>query len=136
MLRRNPLSLYSVQSVKRFLVISKGTEYIRIPAEQLVYISADGNYSEIVMHDGRKHVVTFQLGQLESMLERRLGKEKERFIRIGRSLIINIDFFHSIDTAKQQIVLSDCCGCYYDLKASREVLVSFKAYLEALDENE
>ena len=122
--------------MKHFLVISKGTEYIRIPADQLVYISADGNYSEIVTHDNRKRIVTIQMGQLADMITNQLGEAGEDFARIGRSLIINRDFLHSIDSAKQQIVLSDCCSCYYELKAPREALAGFKAYIEEVDKNE
>ena len=118
--------------MNEFFVISKGTEYLRIPAGNLIYISAAGNYSEVVMLDGRKKIVSYQLGQLADMINDQLEDEGERFVRIGRSLIINKDYVHWIDTAKQEIVLSDCAGCYHELKASREVLVSFKAYLEAL----
>lgn len=122
--------------MKHFLVISKGTEYLRIPVSQLIFITAEGNYSEVVLHDGRKHLVSYQLGQIADMIDNQFGKNDGRLIRIGRSLIINKEFLHLIDSAKQQIILSDCHDCYYELKASREVLVSFKAYLEALDENE
>lgn len=117
-----------------YFVISKGTEYLRIPASRLVYISAAGNYSEIVMQDGRRRIVTYQLGQLVDMINDQLGEAGEQFVRIGRSLIINQEFLHWIDITKQELVLSDCHGCYYELKASREVLVSYKAYLEAFNE--
>lgn len=122
--------------MKHFFVISKGTEYIRIPANQLVYISADGNYSEIMTHDNRKRIVTIQIGQLADMITNQLQEGGEVFVRIGRSLIINRDFLHSIDIAKHQIILSDCCDCYYELKAPREALAGFKAYIEEVDKNE
>ena len=34
--------------LNKVIVISKGTELLRIPACRLVFISADGNYSEVV----------------------------------------------------------------------------------------
>ena len=117
------------------IVISKGTELLRIPSDRLVYISADGNYSYVVTQDNRSKMVSFQLGQLEDLIGDQLGDSGNNFIRLGRGLIINSDFVYSIDIAKQQLILSDCLDCYHELSASREVLIKLKAYLDALLKN-
>ena len=116
--------------LNKTIVISKGTELLRIPAHRLVYISADGNYSNVVTQDNRERIVSFQLGQLEDLIGDQLGDEGYNFVRLGRSLIINRDFI-----SKQIIILSDCAGCYHELTASREVLSKFKAYIEATESN-
>lgn len=117
------------------VVISKGTELLRVPSARLVYISADGNYSNLVTQDNRSRMVSFQLGQLEDIIGEQLGDSGNNFIRLGRGLIINSDFVYSIDIAKQQLILSDCLDCYHELSASREVLIKLKAYLDALIKN-
>ena len=117
--------------VSKTIVISKGTEFFRIPADRLVYVAADGNYSTVVTQDNRKTMVSLQLGQIEDLIGDQLGDEGSNFIRLGRGLVINTDFIFSIDTTRQRIVLSDCHGCYHDLSASREVLIKFKSYLES-----
>ena len=117
------------------IVISKGTELIRVPEDRLVYISADGNYSYVVTQDNRSKMVSFQLGQLEDLIGDQLGDSGNNFIRLGRGLIINSNFVYSIDIAKQQLILSDCLDCYHELSASREVLIKLKAYLDALLKN-
>ena len=117
------------------VVISKGTELLRVPSARLVYISADGNYSNLVTQDNRSKMVSYQLGQLEDIIGEQLGDSGNNFIRLGRGLIINSDFVYSIDIAKQQLVLSDCLDCYHELSASREVLIKLKAYLDALIKN-
>ena len=117
------------------VVISKGTELLRVPSARLVYISADGNYSNLVTQDNRSRMVSYQLGQLEDLIGEQLGDSGNNFIRLGRGLIINSDFVYSIDIAKQQLVLSDCLDCYHELSASREVLIKLKAYLDALIKN-
>jgi len=117
------------------IVISKGTELLRIPSHRLVFISADGNYSEVMTQDNRKRVVSFQLGQLEDLIGDQMGDEGANFIRLGRGLIINLDFVYWVDVAKQVLILSDCAGCYHELTASREVLVKLKAYLDAIVSN-
>ena len=117
------------------VVISKGTELLRVPSARLVYISADGNYSNLVTQDNRSKMVSFQLGQLEDIIGEQLGDSGNNFIRLGRGLIINSDFVYSIDITKQQLILSDCLDCYHELSASREVLIKLKAYLDALIKN-
>ncbi len=121
--------------MEQFLVINKGTEMVRIPSNRLVYISADGNYSEVVTQDNRMQVVSYQLGQMEDLIIAQLGEDGGNFVRLGRSLIVNTRFVYLIDITKQRIVLSDCYACYHDLTASREVLVKLKAYLEATIKN-
>lgn len=115
----------------RVIVISKGTELLRIPASRLVYISADGNYSEVVTQDNRKRIVSFQLGQIEDLIGDQLGDDGSNFLRLGRGLIINQDFVYLVDIAKQTLILSDCANCYHELTASREVLIKLKAYIDA-----
>ena len=117
------------------VVISKGTELLRVPSARLVYISADGNYSNLVTQDNRSKMLSYQLGQLEDIIGEQLGDSGNNFIRLGRGLIINSDFVYSIDIAKQQLILSDCLDCYHELSASREVLIKLKAYLDALIKN-
>lgn len=117
--------------MNRVIVISKGTELIRIPASRLVYIAADGNYSEVVTQDNRKRIVSFQLGQIEDLIGDQLGDDGSNFLRLGRGLIINQDFVCLVDVAKQTLILSDCANCYHELTASREVLIKLKAYIDA-----
>ena len=119
----------------RFVVISKGTELLRVPSARLVFISADGNYSNVVTQDNHSKMVSYQLGQLEDMIGTQLGDSGNNFLRLGRGLIINSDFVYSIDIAKQQLILSDCINCYHELSASREVLINLKAYLDTVTQN-
>lgn len=118
--------------MENYIVISKGTELYRIPGSRLVYVSAEGNYSNIVTQDNRSCLVSLQLGQIEDLIAEQLGDSGNNFIRLGRGLIINLDFVHKIDITKQELILSDCIGCHHELSASREVLIKLKAYLDAM----
>lgn len=116
----------------KHIVISKGTEFLRVPADRLMYVSSDGNYSNVVTLDGEKRLVSLQLGQIEDLIADQLGEHGVNFLRLGRSLIINVDYIYLIDIAKQQLILSDCTGSKHDLTASREVLIKLKAYMAAI----
>ena len=121
--------------MEKAIIISKGTELLRIPSDKLVYISAEGNYSTVITRDNRSRLVSLQLGQIEDLIGDQLGDEGTNFIRLGRGLIINMDFLHMIDVSKQQLILSDCNGCYHELTASREVLIKLKSYIDAMVNN-
>lgn len=117
-------------TMRRYIIISKGTELLRIPADSLMFVASDGNYSNIVTEDGRKKLVTLQLGQIEDILQDQLTDADSNFLRLGRSLIINTNYIYFIDISKQELILSNCKGSYHILSASREVLVKLKVYME------
>ena len=122
----------AIEGQVKHIVISKGTELLRVPADRLMYISSDGNYSNVVTLDGQTRFVSLQLGQIEDLIGNQLVDNGGNFLRLGRSLIINVDYIYLVDVAKQQLILSDCAGSKHDLTASREVLIKLKAYIEAL----
>lgn len=120
----------------KYIVISKGTEFLRVPEDGLMYVSADGNYSNVVTLDGRSTLVSLQLGQVEDLIAEQFGDKGGHFLRVGRGLIVNVDYLFLIDVARQRLVLSDCRGSYHDLTASREVLSKLKVYFESLSKAE
>lgn len=113
------------------LVISKGTELHRFPLDTLVFIIADGNYSEATTLDGHKALISMQLGQIELLMEQQLGSIKSNFIRLGRGLIINKEYIYHIDISKKLLIMSDCKGLCRELYASREALLKLKEYVES-----
>lgn len=120
----------------KHIIISKGTELLRVPSHCLMYVSSEGNYSNVVSSDGKVRLVSLQLGQIEDLIGEQLGDDGGNFLRLGRSLIINIDYLYLIDIAKQQLVISDCKGSWHELTASREVLAKLKAYIEVITKSD
>lgn len=71
---RKLLNLSStIGSHVKHIVISKGTEFLRVPSDRLMYISSDGNYSNVVTLDGERRLVSLQLGQIEDLIGDQLG---------------------------------------------------------------
>lgn len=114
------------------LIFATSTELIRVPADAVVYISADGNYSSIKMADGGEYVLTLQLGQMEKRISEMVEENDNRFVRIGKSLIVNHEFITFLNPARQKMVLSDCKTFRHELSASREALKALKEYIEKL----
>lgn len=124
------LKSVTLLSMSRFISISSSTELLRIPSDILMYITAEGNYSEVFLQDGTHRLVSFQLGQMVDLLEEQLGEDESPFIRIGKSLIVNRDFIYLVDISEQELVISDWNGKYKPIKASRKALLTLKLILE------
>ncbi|MDE7397537.1 MAG: LytTR family transcriptional regulator [Muribaculum sp.] len=112
------------------LIFTTSTEIVRIPADSVVYVTADGNYSSITMADGEKYILTLQLGQIERRIAEILDKDDYRFIRIGKSLIVNREFIAFINPTRQKMILTDCRSFRHEVSASKEALKALKELLE------
>lgn len=116
--------------MKKQLIVSTSVELVRIAPDRIVYISSDGNYSTLVQTDGEMRMLSYQLGQIEKMIEKQLGNEGSVFIRIGRNLIINRSYIYYINTTKQRLILSDVGNFTHSVNASKEALKQLKDLLE------
>ena len=92
------------------LVISTANELLRVQARSIIYISSDGNYSNLLLQGGEVRLVTYQLGQIERMIADQLHDDRTNFVRIGKSLIINMNNVFFINVSKQQLLLTDNTG--------------------------
>ena len=127
--------MQTVCLMKKYLTISTSAELVRIAPESIVCITSDGNYSTICQADGGERTVTFQLGQIEALINSQLGSEGSVFVRIGRSIIVNRSFIYYINPQKQRLVLSDAKSITREVSASKEALKSLKELLEKEIEN-
>ena len=116
--------------LKKYLIISTTTDLVRIAPEKIVFISSDGNYCNLMQADNESRLLTFQLGQIESMIRDQLGTEGNLFIRIGRGLIINRNYIYYINVQSQKLILSDNNRFSHTVSASREALKQLKDLVE------
>lgn len=113
----------------REIIISTSIDLVRIAPECIVYISSDGNYSNLVQTDGEMRMLSYQLGQIEDMIGRQIP-HNNTFIRIGKSLIINRRYIYYINVTKQRLILSDVATFSHTVSASKEALKQLKDLLE------
>lgn len=112
------------------LIISTSNDLLRIAASHILYISSDGNYCNFFQTGGEMRLVTFQLGQIERMIADQLPELSRNFVRIGKSLIINLNYVYYIHVPKQQLILVDKQQNRYTLSASKEALKALKELIE------
>ena len=112
------------------LIISTSNDLLRVAASHILYISSDGNYCNFFQTGGEMRLVTYQLGQVERMIAEQLPELSRQFVRIGKSLIINLNYVYYIHVPKQQLILVDGQQNRYTLSASKEALKALKELIE------
>ena len=112
------------------LIISTSNDLLRIAAGHILYISSEGNYCNFFQTGGKMRLVTYQLGQVERMIAEQLPELSQHFIRIGKSLIINLNYVYYIHPTQQKLVLVDNQLNRYSLSASKEALKALKELIE------
>ena len=100
-------------------------QLVVINPDLVAAVQADGNYSRILYINKREISVTTGISKLEEILKVNGGKNN-KFIRLGRSVIINHSFLHKIDVQRQQIVLSDGSLQELRLNLSKKIIKPYK----------
>ncbi len=100
--------------------------------EHVVCIEADGNYSNLHLSNGNEYLLSFQLGQVESIIQEQLSYTTSSFVRVGKSLIINMDELIGVNITKQTLEMYQPSGEKLLFSASRDAL---KKLMNLLVEN-
>lgn len=95
-----------------------------IDIDTIAVVQANGNYSRIITSYKREIMLTSGITKIEKALEA-IKEDKPRFIRLGRSLIVNHSFLQKIDLIKQVLILS-CYGQEIRLNLSKTILKTYK----------
>lgn len=99
-------------------------ELTAIDSENIAVIQANGNYSKIVTIYRKEIMLTSGITKVEQVLKS-VNDTKSRFVRVGRSLVVNHSYLQKIDLIKQQMVLS-CQGNEIKINVSKKTLKVYK----------
>ena len=112
-----------------WLRISTSTELVRVATDEIVYVRADGNYSDLVLTNGKSRKMTFQLHFFDEVFQR---LQNNMFARVGRSLIVNKRYIHVINLTEQILIFSgqQIKGDIKPVNVSRDALKQLKELLE------
>lgn len=94
-------------------------ELTKVHLDDVVYIVSDGNYITIKFKSGRNQTL---LASLQNFLQITETLHDERFVRIGRSHIVNIQYVSQVNNLRRSITLVDD-----QMKMTVELLVSKEA---------
>ena len=100
-------------------------ELLRLDTGSIVYFEAQGNYTKIILANGYEGLVCMNLAKMQERLTSRLQEKAKRFVRVGKSHIINTGFLLQVTPLRQILVLSDQKSFSYELSVSKEALRIF-----------
>lgn len=112
-----------------FLYFNFRDEFLRVDIQKIVFFSAQGNYTDIVLCNKTKDTVGLGLSQMEKFLSESLHERARCFVRIGKSYIVNINYLHRVNILRQQLVLTDYRDAHYHLDISKDALKKLKMIL-------
>jgi len=103
-------------------------ELVCVDSDLVAVAKADGNYSKVFYITGFQIHLNCGISQLEEMLKASSSRNS-RFIRLGRSYIVNHAYFFKIEVLKQTLYLFDGYKESLKVPMSRQTL---KIYKEAI----
>ena len=112
-----------------WLRISTSTELVRVATDEIVYVHADGNYSDLMLTNGKCRKMTFQIHFFDEIFQQ---LRKNVFVRVGRSLIVNKRYIYVINLPDQMMLFAgQQIKCdIAPVRVSREALKQLKEQLE------
>lgn len=112
-----------------WLRISTSNELVRVATDEIVYVLADGNYSDMILTSGKSHKMTFQLHFFDDVFKQ---LRNNMFVRVGRSLIVNKRYIYVINLREQRLMFAgqQLQADLRPLVVSREALKQLKSLLE------
>ena len=115
--------------MKEKLLVHTVNEAYSFNPNQVICIEADGNYSNLHLSNGNEYLLSFQLGQVESIIKEQLSYTNHSFVRVGKSLIINMDELICVNITKQTLEMNQPSGEKLLFNASREALKKLMNFL-------
>ena len=115
--------------MKEKLLIHTVNEAYSFNPNQIICIEADGNYSNLHLSNGNEYLLSFQLGQVESIIKEKQSYSNYSFVRVGKSLIINMDELICVNITKQTLEMNQPSGEKLLFNASREALKKLMNFL-------
>ena len=107
--------------------INSQHSYILVNPLDIVYCKSFEGYTNIYLSNGKKELASVNLSQMEVMVER------WNFYRLGRSLLINLDYIRKIDKTENKCYLKSNNGKWEvgsSHQAIKELLSSYFSYAQ------
>lgn len=102
-------------------------ELIVLETDEIAYVKANSNYSDIHYIKGGKKTLAMTIAKIEDLIKASTPNgSKTSFARIGRSLLINQKYLVHIDMLRKTLQLDDYNGHSCCLSVSKTPLKEYK----------
>jgi two-component system LytT family response regulator len=127
MVRRNIMNRKSdLFKNNKQLIFRNSGGYLFINPEDVIYLNANGNYTSFILENEQPRRVNSIMGQIELRLN------PNKFIRINRSYIINLDYISEINLSKRQCKLHSKNGKEFYCPISRGKITKISRKIKEL----
>lgn len=103
------------------LCLNSHDEVFFIDLERVLYFESDDHYSHVFYNQGKSFLLPYGLGHVETQLTA-MGPDADFLLRMGRKLIVNSHRIFKVNTAKEQLFLTDDQGNSVVLHVPKAVL--------------
>lgn len=116
------------------LIIKNKSEVLYLQLNDILYIQADGNYSNIILVDGGViSTLTYQRAEIARMMEEQLSDRCKQFVMLGRSYMVNTEYVLRIQPNKK--LLTFCVNKFgttkkISIQATAKALQELSIYME------
>lgn len=76
-----------------YLCINSRDDLLRIDISRIIYFEADGNYTNIILSNKLKGVVSMNLLQMQKLISDTLKDQATIFVRLGKKYIVNLRMY-------------------------------------------
>ncbi|MDR0895740.1 MAG: LytTR family transcriptional regulator [Prevotellaceae bacterium] len=98
-----------------------------IDLDKIVFIKANGNYTQLTYIEGQEQLLTIGLSKVEDIIKQAYPQgQPSPFVRMGRCFLINQNYLYAINILKQKLVLSDCAKHTYIIGIPKQLLKEYK----------
>lgn len=118
-----------------YLYINSRDELLRLDISKIVFFEADGNYTNIILANKLKSVVSMNLSHMQKLLSEKLKEQASIFMRIGKKHIINHTYIYQINLPHQKLILSDGVNFTFQLEISKDALKTLKDLYTNVNDN-
>lgn len=108
--------------MKEYLVIGNNIELFRIAIEDILYVLARGNYSVFYFTYGDTVSVPLSIGKVGECINKLCPQTSKDFVRVGRSLMINMSHILYVNLSDEKLVLLDRNKERKEVRASKTSL--------------
>lgn len=107
------------------LLFNSRDELTLLDINMIAVVQADGNYSHVIYINKHEINLTKGISELEKILKNHNSKNN-KFIRLGRSIIINHAFLEKLDIQRQILILTDHGKNEIRVNLSKKILKPYK----------
>ena len=107
------------------LYFNSRDEMTCIDTDLIAVVQANGNYSRVIYITKREVMLSHGISRMEEILNANKTPDN-RFVRLGRSILVNHRFFYKVDVTRQQVILSDGTKEEIRLKLPKNIVKTYQ----------